>query len=105
MAQISEFFRRWARGRGVAVAEQLAAEIRELISDPYPPASRPGRPPHRRTGKLLRSVKVVRTLTGARVQIGKDAIYASFLESGTRFMKARPFLSTAMRRLKIKKYR
>ena len=103
--QLSEFFYRFARKRGVMMAEELAKEIRKAISTPYPPASRPGRPPHMRTGKLLRSVKVVRTLLGARVQIGKGlpGFYASYLEYGTRNMKARPYFSRAMKKLGIRR--
>ena len=102
--QLSEFFQKYARKRGVMIAEQLAKEIREMISVPYPPASRPGKPPRRRSGKLLRSVKVVRTATGARVQIGKGlpGLYASYLEYGTRKMLPRPMLKTAMRRMGLK---
>ena len=38
------------------VAEALRDTIRENVSKPYPPASRPGQYPHRRSGDFMRSI-------------------------------------------------
>ncbi|MCA1569751.1 MAG: hypothetical protein LC798_05400 [Chloroflexi bacterium] len=42
-----------AARRGMEDAgRQIANDARQKLSKPYPPASRPGQPPHRRTGAL-----------------------------------------------------
>jgi HK97 gp10 family phage protein len=71
------------------------AEIKRSISTPYPPASKPGKPPHRRTGRLKRSIKRFENKEMLIVRIGTDesAPYWRFLEAGTKFMAARPFLN------------
>jgi len=72
----------------------LAWHIRRSISTPYPPASDEGEPPHRRSGNLYRAVrhKVNRQTLKAYVIIDPKAPYWKFLEKGTRFMGARPFV-------------
>jgi hypothetical protein len=51
-------------------------------------ASAPGEPPASRTGRLARSVEY-RT-RGLQMQFGETALYAAWLEEGTRRMAARP---------------
>lgn len=104
--RLHEFFQKWARKRGVTMAEKLAVEIRKLLSVPYPPASKPGESPHRRTGKLQGSVTVIRTKRGASVQV--YAPYAKFLEpkpygEGRRNKRnERPFFARVMRKLGLR---
>ena len=57
---------------------------------PHTPASRAGQPPHRRTGKLARSITHEVTKTTARV--GTNVKYGKFRETGTSTMAARPYL-------------
>jgi HK97 gp10 family phage protein len=69
---------------------EVVTKVREAINKPYPPASSPGNPPHRRTGALWRSVFA--TEAKDKVTVAADAPHAEFLERGTRRMAARPFL-------------
>lgn len=70
-----------------AAAEFLAEKIREEIGLPYPPASRPGEPPRKRSGELQDSVEAESDgKGGARVKVG--APYAGYLEVGLN----RPFV-------------
>lgn len=61
------------------------------------------------TGRLRSSIRIqtgesdafvisviVAATTGARVTIGSDVEYSGFVEQGTRFMRAQPFLSPAL---------
>lgn len=93
--QFSEFFKKWARDRGVAIAEEVLEEVTRISSKPYPPASREGQPPARRTGKFVRSGRVIRTKNGALVRW--YAPYAGFLQQGTRFMGPRPYFDIALK--------
>ncbi len=72
-------------------------------TSPGTPASKPGEPPHRRTGMLSRSITHEVTATTARV--GTNVKYGKFLETGTSKMAARPYLRPAVikNRRKIKK--
>lgn len=73
------------------VAKEMTTELKKLISAPYPPASKPGNPPHmRRPGVGLRAKTEV-------VARGKDLVVKTtqvgiWLEGGTRKMAARPFI-------------
>lgn len=61
---------------------------------PYKTPSRPGEPPRKRTGWLQRHVVYQldeKALTG-RVGPSVNAIYGVFLDLGTRWMAARPWL-------------
>lgn len=69
------------------VAREMEAEIRSSLQNPYPPASVPGRPPHRRTGYLAGSVAGTGDETGIRI---REAQYGRFLEGGTARMDPRP---------------
>ena len=93
--------RRWAR--------KMVVEIQQSISMPYPPASAPGMPPHRRTGRLLRSMqssvsrvgRVVRVQYGATARSPKrKAPYPAYLQRGTRRMAPRPYLDLTGRRIR-----
>ena len=97
---LNQWFDRFARGRGVQMADALAKEIKAISSDPYPPASKPGRPPHRRSGRFVGGIHVIRTARGALVRL--YAKHSKFLIYGTKHMDPRPALQIAAKRLGIK---
>jgi hypothetical protein len=74
-----------------AAARPIELYLKVKVSKPYPPASNPGQPAHRRSGRYLRMWRV-RPL-GKVLRISNQALYAGFLEAGTRFMAARPALT------------
>lgn len=77
---------------GVAAsAKPIETYIKLKVSTPYPPASKPGRPPHMRTGRFRRNWRV--RGIGKMLQIRNHTFYAPFLEAGTSKMAARPTLS------------
>lgn len=39
------------------LSQAIVDHVRQMISDPYPPSSSPGSPPHMRTGKLLKGMQ------------------------------------------------
>lgn len=79
-----------------ATAIDMTAEIRKTISRPYPPASAPGTPPHRRTGNLRASVQLRVIGRSDKAAIGaywgEMVEYAPHLEFGTVNMSPRPFM-------------
>jgi len=83
-------------------AQMLEDYMKGLLDTPYPPASKAGEPPHRRTGKLkdaITHVVTVRDSWGTAsigVMDAADAVYAKFLEVGTVHMSARPFLTPTL---------
>lgn len=91
--RLEEFFRKYARNYGVGVAEEVRKEIIAISSKPYPPASKPGQAPRKRTGNFVAKVRIVRTTNGARLVCW--APYSGFLQHGTKFMRPRPFLDIA----------
>ena len=97
---LNQFFERYARGRGVTIADKLAKEIISISSEPYPPASRPGKPPHKRSGKFVGGIHVIRTANGALLRF--YAKHSKFLIFGTKYMDPRPALQIAAKKLKIK---
>lgn len=84
--------KRTVRARRTAmriVKAQMTKALQKAIDTPYPPASKPGDPPHKRTGWLHDTVQVVEDGSGnLKLRALK---YGYYLESGTRKMKARPF--------------
>lgn len=52
-----------------------------------------------KTGALKKSIKS-RLQGGKKVVIGSDLVYAPFIELGTRFMRAQPYLRPALSRSK-----
>ena len=73
----------------------LQEAIKRNLSQQYPPASKPGQFPARRTGRLQRSIKR-RFVGGKTIRIGtinrEDAFYAVDLELGSSTVAARPFI-------------
>lgn len=111
--RLSEFFRKYAKGRGVTMAEALKVEIRKVLSVRAPTrTTRSGRlvattkakafaPPRIVSEKLRKSVKVTRTVRGAKVTV--YAPYSVPLEYST-YRKGYPhrFLSVALGNLGLK---
>jgi hypothetical protein len=80
-----------------SITQDLKAEVQELISTPYPPASRPQQPPHSRRGSrgLAGSITVV-VEKGSRGRAATLVVkstkpYANWVDKGTIKMKPRPF--------------
>lgn len=102
-----EFLRRQKERHAKALdgfGNRVVAQTRDLIDEPWPPASEPLTPPHRRTGNLRDGVSgsvnvfevegVVLTIVSARA--GGDERVPFWLEFGTRKMAARPYMRPMM---------
>lgn len=87
-----------ARKRMEAATVVVANRAKVLISEPYPPPSVPGEPPHRRTGRLRASVSREVVWEGAQWvgRVGSNVKYAKWLELGTSRIAARPWLRRAL---------
>jgi hypothetical protein len=86
-----------------ATAEKVKAGMKAKVGVPYPPASRPGRYPRKRTGKFQRSIKY-RVRNQARVKgitMFSDDPKAAWLEYGTRHMAPRPTFRLAKRDFRL----
>lgn len=93
--QLGDFFKRWARGRGVKIADQMAIELNQILSVQAPTrVTKSGRivaatkatpfaPPRRVRGQLQSSVQVWRTVFGAKLRI--QAFYGYYLEKSHRW--------------------
>lgn len=83
-------------------AENIKRGVKADVGKPYPPASRPGKFPKRRTGKFQRSIKfkVVNQTRNKSIILYSDDPKAFWLEYGTRFMAPRPTFRLAMRKYK-----
>lgn len=82
------------------------SNIQEMIGTPYPPASSPGTPPHRRTGNLqdgvghdvrLRGRSVVLTMFSNRA--AGDPRVPIYLEYGTGKVAPRPYMIVSKRNM------
>ncbi len=72
--RLEEFFIKWARGRGVTMADQLAREMRIIVGVQAPvrvgrggrvyatTPAKPHAPPRRVSGNLQRKIRVIRTV-------------------------------------------
>jgi len=72
-------------------AERLVQLVQRRVSKRYPPASKPGRPPRRRTGKLRKNIAFfMRGRRSRNVTVGwrKAGIYGFYHESGINYPKA-----------------
>lgn len=108
--RLAEMFQRYARGAGVKIAEQFAKELRQVVGvQAQTRVTRSGKlvattravnqaPPRRVSGKLQRSIKVIRTSTGnASVQIYAE--YAWYLEKRTGGSFPHKFVKIALQNL------
>lgn len=73
----------------------LRDRAKELISEPAPPPSLPGEPPHKRTGRGRASVAY--EVSGLVGRVGTNVKYLRWLELGTLRVAARPWLRRALR--------
>lgn len=78
-----------------SITKDVKAETQALIDTPFPPASRPLTPPHKRSGKLHDGITVV-VEKGARgraaaIVIKSNQPYANWVDKGTKKMIKRPF--------------
>lgn len=84
--------------RGMA-GQRAGRRYRVPGTQRYYTASRPGEYPANRTGRLRASIQIaaeVNAFMGSALAIvGATALYAPFLQYGTKFMQARPFLTLA----------
>jgi HK97 gp10 family phage protein len=69
----------------------LVRKLREKLSQPYPPASEAGEPPHKRTGDLISEVGFVKDGKNQYRVIVTGEV-AAYLEFGTSLMEPRPFM-------------
>src|SRR5262245_13500144 len=79
--------------RGIAQASEQA--FRAGASRAYPPASRPGAWPARRTGGLIGSIQT--EVTAKSVTIGTNQRYSKFLREGTSRMARRKMSDNALK--------
>jgi hypothetical protein len=75
-----------------AAADACVRGIQESIATRFPPASAPGEPPHLRTGDLYASIGWFHDFRENTWAVYSDSPYAPFLEYGTAFLAARPFM-------------
>lgn len=66
--------------------DRIVGRVKERLSTPYPPSSRPGDHPHRRTGRLMNSIegRITQEAGGFRVDVVSDVPYATYLEASGR---------------------
>jgi hypothetical protein len=104
---------RWNGGRAPWVVRSAIADgiergaiyvrraMKRLINTPYPPASVPGEPPHRRTGNLYRNIDVFINRQTLTAQVGPTdkAEYGLYLEYGAprANLEPRPFMFVALK--------
>ena len=83
-----------------AAGKSFVYHIRSSINKPFPPASAPGEPPHKRSGNLQAAVDywVKKGKLELDIGVNIDAPYWSDLEFGTKKMEARPFIGVAVKR-------
>jgi len=94
--------RREAASRLTMCGQVLRSHIVRLLSTPFFAVgpSKPGEPPHARTGRLRNSITappVLPTDHPMQMLVGTNVEYAPFLEQGTKKMAARPFISRAIK--------
>ncbi len=86
-----------------AAAIYVVRKVKESLSqagptktNPQTPASSPGEPPHRRTGRLARSI--THEVTPMTARVGTNVKYGKYLETGAPSIKleARPYLRPAV---------
>lgn len=79
----------------------LRRGMKRRLAIPYPPASRPGQSPHKRTGNLQRSVDYWLDRKTLKVWVGPSerAVYGIYLEYGAprRNLLPRPWMAPEMK--------
>jgi len=85
----------------ISSGKEAARRTQRTIGRLYPPASRPGEPPRKRTGRLQKGVKATWTFKTTTVRVVSEAPYSLFLEKGTRKMSARPFILGSLQSFQV----
>lgn len=95
----------FVNGPNGAIARDLArravnveTQAKINLNQSFPPASVPGEPPHKRSGRLQTSVtwQLGQDSIGLYAIIGSNVEYAEYLELGTDKMAPRPWLRPAL---------
>lgn len=89
-ARIEQAIHRRLEAAGIVVANRA----KESLSAAFPPASSPGEPPAKRTGRLRASVATERV--GMTERVGTNVFYGKILEQGGHTIAARPWLRPAL---------
>lgn len=93
----------WERIQRIVVFfhTEVLAVLNKNNPRPYTSPSKPGEPPRKRTGWLQRNVlyELDAKKQEGRVGITRNALYGLYLEMGTKFMAARPWLFATLKRL------
>jgi hypothetical protein len=90
--QLLSGLRKVVSGRLDDAGAMVAERMRQNVSVPAPPHSAPGEYPHLVSGELRAKIFVRREFLGMRTVVGCDDPKALWLEFGTRYMAARPFI-------------
>lgn len=88
-----ERFRAQAVRNLEAAAELLDDGLRETLAVPYPPASRPGQAPRKRTGRLRRESSAKANTGSMTITLSNAAPYAQYLRP------TRPWEDLTLKRL------
>jgi hypothetical protein len=82
------------QGRAQRAVNVVVGDTQRRVSTPYPPASQPGEPPHRRTGALMRSISggVTMTRNTITATVRARAPHAKHLDPGGGRIAQRPFI-------------
>jgi hypothetical protein len=86
--------------RDLAVrAIRVESAAKTALNNAFPPPSRPGEPPHKRTARLQTSVTWVlgEDSIGLYAAVGTNVDYGYWLEVGTDTIQPRPWLNPALR--------
>lgn len=89
MPRLSELYarrlearRREIERKTLDIAEVLRRHQREVLGESYPPASRPGQPPRKRSGRLQREATVKANPSTSTVSFDSTAVpYARYLKA------------------------
>lgn len=84
-----------ANKRIEVAARLLENAVKVDLSEPSPPVSEPGDSPHKDTGRLRASISHEVDTDKGVARVGSNLFYSKWLELGTRFMAARPYLRKA----------
>ena len=89
IVQVTGIERRNVERAAIHMTNKLKEAVNQGRS---PPTSAEGSPPNRDSGLLLNSITYEITNEGLHARIGTPLIYGGYLEWGTRYMAARPWL-------------
>jgi hypothetical protein len=105
MGKLSELYAERLKARRVEleaktrdIAAVLARIQHEVLGTRYPPASRPFKPPHLRSGRLQRESTVKPNPSSGTITFVAPTPYAVYLKQGTARMKPRPWQDEVLKR-------